>query len=118
MFGRKLFGLIGAFLLTSLPANGATHKGVCLDHAEYTATARCVTSDQIFEKVSVKFERDSIKIYFDDGGHITLKLESEEISNPRHVVAHVTDKGYETVTWIIELSDLKLSTPPSEPEPS
>ena len=65
--------------------------------------------------MAVRFQRDSVNIYFDDGGHLSLKLESEEIANPHHVVAHVTDKGYENVTWVLDLSDWKDAGSEAEP---
>lgn len=109
--------LIAAYLLVSHPAQGATHKGVSLDHSEYTAKAKCVTTDEKFDKVSIKFKKDRVNIYFDDGGHLTLKLESEEIADPHHIVAHVTDKGHESATWILDLSDWKEAGSNPEEEP-
>jgi len=105
-------------LLISQPVRSATHKGVSLDHTEYTATARCVTTDQSFDKVSVKFKGVSVSIYFDDGGHLTLRLESEEIPDVHHIVAHVTDKGYESVTWTIDLTSCKETGSAPEEEPT
>jgi len=116
MPGFKLFVVICGCLLLICSAQAATHKGISLDHTEYTAKAHCVTSDQTFEKVSVKFDKDSVNIYFDDGGHLTLKLESEEIADPHKIVAHVTDKGYEKVTWVLDLSNFK-ETPQQDAEP-
>jgi hypothetical protein len=113
----RLIALIGVLLLANYAARGATHKGVPLDDREYTAAARCVTTDQAFEKVTIKFKRDTVNVYFDDGGHLTLKLESEEIADLHHIVAHVTDKGSESVTWVLDITNWKeaASTPEDEP---
>ena len=113
----RLIALIGVWFASSYVAQGATHKGVPLDDREYTAAARCVTTDQAFEKVTIKFKRDTVNVYFDDGGHLTLKLESEEIADLHHIVAHVTDKGSENVTWILDITNWKeaASTPEDEP---
>src|SRR5262249_47980398 len=117
MRGVMLITLLAGCVVSNYSTQGATHKGVSLDHSEYTAKARCVTSDETFDKVSVKFKKDRVNVYFDDGGHLTLKLESEEIADLHHIVAHVTDKGHASVTWILDLSDWKEdgSTPDEEP---
>jgi len=117
MLKLRLIALIGVLLVANYAARGATHKGVPLDDLEYTAAARCVTTDQTFEKVTIKFKRDTVNVYFDDGGHLTLKLEAEEIADLHHIVAHVTDKGSESVTWILDITNWKeaVSTPEDEP---
>jgi len=117
MFRPKLMTPIIGLLLLSYSVQGATHKGRCLDHTEYAASAHCATSDQTFEEVSVKFDRDSVTVYFDDGGHLSLKLDSEEITDLHDIRAHTTDKGYEEVTWILDLSHWEESSPASQEEP-
>jgi hypothetical protein len=114
----RLIALIGVLLLVSHAARGATHRGVSLDDREYTAAARCVTTDQAFEKVTIKFKRDTVNVYFDDGGHLTLKLESEEIADLHHIVARVTDKGSENVTWIFDITNWKEAGSSPEDEPT
>src|SRR6516162_6550843 len=117
MWRVRLIFLIGVLSRVNHPAPGATHKGVSLDDREYTGAARCVTTDETFEKVTIKFKRDTVNVYFDDGGHLTLKLESEEIADLHHIVAHVTDKGSENITWLFDITNWKEG-PAAEDEPS
>src|SRR5215469_18742402 len=113
----RLIALFGVLLAANYGARGATHKGVPLDDKEYTAAARCVTTDLAFEKVTIKFKRDTVNVYFDDGGHLTLKLESEEIADLHHIIAHPTDKGSESVIWIFDITNFKEASRALEDEP-
>jgi len=114
----RLITLIGVCFFGNYAAPAATHKGASLDDTEYTAAARCVTTDQAFEKVTIKFKRDGVNVYFDDGGHLTLKLESEEIADLHHIIAHPTDKGSESVIWIFDITNFKEANRALEDEPS
>jgi hypothetical protein len=118
MWRLRLIAVVGVYLAGNFAARAATHKGASLDDTEYTATARCVTTDQTFEKVAIKFKRDRVNVYFDDGGHLMLRLESEEIADLHHIVAHVTDKGSENITWLLDITTWKETGSRPEDEPS
>jgi len=81
----------------------ADYNGSVIDGNTYDCTAFSYDTGN-FYNVTVDFSGDEATIYFNNGGHITITLDSEEIEDPNSISAYDYSKG---VFWDLDVDGLE-----------
>lgn len=70
--------------LSALSATAAEYNGQDVDGQSYSASAYSYSTSKWYN-VTVEFSGDDAEIFFQNGGHITVTLDDEEIEDPHNI---------------------------------
>ena len=80
-------GTVLYLLLTPASITAAEYNGESLDGKTFSASAYSYDTGNYYD-VTVEFSGSDAEVYFQNGGHITLTLDDEEIDDPHNISAY------------------------------
>lgn len=95
---RYLAALTALSLLSN--AHAAEYMGENIDGQAYDCAAYSYSTSNYYD-VECEFDGDDVIIYFSNGGHITVTMDSEEIDDPSSISAYDYGRG---VYWDLEVN--------------